>query len=384
MSRLHSWTGVLSGACVALCSTGALAQNSVTLYGSIDNGLNYTTNQGGKSALQALSSVKWGSRLGFTGSEDLGGGWAAIFRLENGFNAFQGVAGQGGLLFGRQAYVGLSGPAGTLTLGRQYDSIATYVGALASSDAWAGYPGAHPGDYDNVNDAFRENNAIRYAAPKWNGLEISGLYAPGGVPGSLGRNRIYSIGAGYSRETVTLGLAYLHVDDPATSAYGASSSPVSGGTFTNPVTSPVFSGYASARSLSVFGAAAQYAFGASTVAGVYTYTRFAGIVPTSTTPHAGSAIFGNAELSYRYLFTPSILGALSYDFTNAPTARYHQVNMLLDYFLSKRTDVYLLMVAQKASGIDSTGKAAVAAINGVSASSTDRQLLVRVGINQKF
>jgi predicted porin len=49
------------------------------------------------------------SRLGFRGTEDLGNGLAAVFTLESGYNQDVGTLGQGGRLFGRQAWVGLRG-----------------------------------------------------------------------------------------------------------------------------------------------------------------------------------------------------------------------------------------------------------------------------------
>ncbi|MFP3617304.1 porin, partial [Paraburkholderia sp. SIMBA_050] len=52
--------------------------------------------------------IAQGSRWGLRGTEDLGGGLKAIFVLENGFSVGTGAAGQGGAMFGRQAYVGLS------------------------------------------------------------------------------------------------------------------------------------------------------------------------------------------------------------------------------------------------------------------------------------
>ena len=42
------------------------------------------------------------------GSEDLGGGLAAVFSLENGFNLLNGQLASSGTLFNRMAYVGLS------------------------------------------------------------------------------------------------------------------------------------------------------------------------------------------------------------------------------------------------------------------------------------
>ncbi|GGC65746.1 porin [Paraburkholderia caffeinilytica] len=354
------------------------------MYGSIDNGVDYTSNRGGKASYQALSSVKWGSRVGFTGREDLDGGMAAIFTLENGFDGFSGALGQGGLMFGRQAFVGLSSRYGTFTAGRQYDSVANYLGALATSDQWAGYPGAHPGDYDNVNDAFRENNAFKYASPNLNGFTFNGLIAPGGVAGSTTKNRIFSTGGGYTAGGFTLNAAYLNVKNPATAAYGGTVTPVTGTTYLNPVTSPVYRGYASARTYSVFGTATKYTFKGTTLGAMYTYTSFADIVTTSSTPNAGSVKFHNLEVSVMQYITPSLMVDASYDFTKAERAHYHQVNAMLDYFLSKRTDAYLLAVAQDASGIDSTGTTAVASINGLTASRSSHQLFLRAGINHKF
>ncbi len=68
----------------------------------------------------------------------------------------------------------------------------------------------------------------------------------------------------------------------------------------------------------------------------------------------------------------------------ADGATYHQVAAGLDDFLSKRTDVNLTAVYQRASGTDSTGRAAVAAINGPGASANDRWFEARIGMRHKF
>ena len=74
-----------------------------------------------------------GSRWGIKGKEELGNGLAAIFQLEDGFDITNGTSGQGGRLFGRQAYVGLSDTRfGTVTLGRQYDSVVDYLQPLTA------------------------------------------------------------------------------------------------------------------------------------------------------------------------------------------------------------------------------------------------------------
>ena len=122
----------------------------MTLYGIIDEGLLFNNNAGGKHLYSMASGVMQGSRFGLRGTEDLGGGLKAIFTLENGFDVNSGKLGQGGLMFGRQAYVGLSSQYGTVTLGRQYDSVVDFVGPLEAGDQWGGYIAAHPGDLDNL------------------------------------------------------------------------------------------------------------------------------------------------------------------------------------------------------------------------------------------
>ncbi|MCV9992668.1 porin, partial [Burkholderia pseudomallei] len=154
--------------CAAGCvSATAHAQGTVTLYGIVDAGLGYASNQRvatSKGALGApvayrgassysFASGTWsGSRWGLKGKEDLGDGLAAVFQLENGFNIGTGQLGQGGRMFGRQAWMGLSSTRfGTLTMGRQYDPIVDFVGSIGPGSFLTGM-GAHPGDLDNIDN----------------------------------------------------------------------------------------------------------------------------------------------------------------------------------------------------------------------------------------
>src|SRR5262245_38630711 len=104
---------------ISAFAVSAHAQSSVTLYGVIDAGLIYVNNVNGAHQYAAQAGWYQGNRWGLYGTEDLGGGYQAIFRLESGFSVQTGALGQGGALFGRQAYVGLASPYGTVTLGRQ-------------------------------------------------------------------------------------------------------------------------------------------------------------------------------------------------------------------------------------------------------------------------
>src|SRR5690349_20026219 len=95
---------VISMATLA-CTGAAHAQSSVTLYGTIDTSITYVHNAAGNQNLWALGNSSAGNlsgtRWGLKGTEDLGGGLAAIFQLENGFDPSTGKLGQGGRIFGR-------------------------------------------------------------------------------------------------------------------------------------------------------------------------------------------------------------------------------------------------------------------------------------------
>ena len=391
---------------LALAALGAFAgvahaQSSVTLYGIIDEGFNMTTNvktaSGGQHLYNLSSGVLQGSRFGLRGTEDLGGGLKAIFVLENGFDVNNGKLGQGGLMFGRQAYVGLStSQVGTVTLGRQYDSVVDYVGPLEAGDQWGGYIAAHPGDIDNFNNAYRTNNTVKYTSANYGGLTFGGTYSFGGIAGNVTSNQIWSLGVGYNNGPLVLGVGYLNARSPA----------ASGGLFNNggtttaanaAVTSPVYGAYTSANTYQVVGAGGAYTFGAATVGLTYSNIRFANLGTTFAQPgvKGQSATFNNAELNFKYQLTPALLVGAAYDYTRGATiegasrAQYHQGAVGVDYFLSKRTDVYVTGVYQHALGevLNAAGTgvtSATAGINGLTGSSNQNQFTARIGIRHKF
>ena len=125
--------GGLAAACAVVMPLTASAQSSVTLYGVVDAGVTHLSN-GGNGSVNLLSNSAYGtSRLGFRGSEDLGGGWRANFVLEGGMNNDTGTgvpsnsnnqasgAGTGtGFTFNRLSYVSLAGPMGEVRMGRDF------------------------------------------------------------------------------------------------------------------------------------------------------------------------------------------------------------------------------------------------------------------------
>lgn len=364
-------------------SEAAQAQSSVTIYGFIDEGLVYTNNQKGSSNIQTVTGQNNSSRLGFRGVEDLGGGLKAIFTLENGFDTSNGKALQGGLLFGRQSFVGLSGDFGTATAGRQYEPVYEFVGTKSAVAQWSWF-GTHPGDFDNMNSNSRINNALKYKSPTIAGLTFEGVFAPGGVAGNFGTNRVYSLGVNYDLGAFSAAAAYLNLNNPSVSAYAGTITPGTAG-YVSPATNPVYSGYASASSLHIFAAGATYTLGAALFGLIYTNTQFVDVLPTATTPfRGGTARFNSYEANFRYNVTPALSFATSYDYTDAETAKYGQFDIGGDYLLSKRTDVNFVAVWQHASGIDSTGKAAVAAISSIAASSNANQVALRLALRHRF
>ncbi|CAG9216728.1 Porin [Paraburkholderia tropica] len=370
-------------------ATAAHAQSSVTLYGLIDVGIAYTNNAGGHSQYQMSSGNIQGSRWGLRGSEDLGGGLKALFVLENGFSITTGKLGQGGDEFGRQAYVGLSSSKlGTLTFGRQYDSVTDFTYMFEAANVWSPYFGAHPGDLDNLNGTNRVNNAIKYKSLSYGGLTFGGLYSLGGVAGQFNRNQIWSLGANYAHGPLVLGVSYLNVQDPNYSYFGNNST--SSTTGSNMTASRVYSGYASAKSQQVIVAGAQYTYQSATFGVVYSNTQFKDIGTLAGLPATGAggtAKFHNVEANFRYQLTPTLLLGAAYDYTKGygvNDAQYQQGVIGADYFLSKRTDVYADAVYQHASGTDSTGGKAVANINFLTASTTQNQVMAIVGMRHRF
>lgn len=389
---------LLAWAAVGMAGGVAYGQSSVKLYGIIDEGINYNSNADGKRLYNLSSGVLNGSRWGLRGNEDLGGGLAAIFVMESGFDPNTGKQSQGGLAFGRQAYVGLSSPYGTVTLGRQYDSVVDYLGPLEVGDQWGGYIAAHPSDNDNFNNTNRTNSAIKYTSPSLAGFTFGGVYALGGVAGNISRNQIWSLGAGYSNGPLVAGVGYLNVRNPNTSFYGAGGTVapvVNGVPGSNFGASPVISGYASAHTLQVIGTGVAYTFGAATFGANYSNTKFMGLGDTTSGPVpsggiSGTAAFNNAEVNFKYQITPTLLVGAAYVYSKnsgasgKSGAKYNQGAVGVDYFLSKRTDLYLVGVYQAASGTDSTGKEAVASINQLTPSSSNRQAALRFAIRHRF
>lgn len=371
---------------VAIMSTATVsyAQSSVTLYGAVDNGLTYTNNQGGHYNVQASNGALGSSKWGLLINEDLGGGYSTIARLENGFDINTGKMNNGGRLFGRQSYVGLGSPYGTVLMGRQYDLVLDSLIGLSASGRFGGILATHAADVDNVWGDYSLSNSIKYISPTYAGFKVSGLFSLGGVAGDFANGKKASVSVSYIGGALSAAAVFSRINNPATSIYDASAEPVAGGTFVNPITNPTFSGYVSAQTLQVAGAGVNYRIGAAVLGFTYTNTRFEDVVRTSSTPFAGTATFNNFEALATYNVTPTVMLGASYDYTKAPTAKYLQTNVGAWYNLSKSTLLYATTSWEHATGVDSTGRSAVAALSFLTPSSTGNQVAVRSGIRHTF
>ena len=192
-------------AMLALVSAPALAQSNVSIYGVVDAGLVRESGGTAGSVNNLSSGVASGSRLGFRGKEDLGGGLSAVFLMENGFNTDTGAAGQGGLLFGRQAYVGLNGRFGAVTLGRQYSpyyKTLRDIGDAFGAVSMAGRAGTR------MATNTRVDNMVEYVSPVVQGWRVDLAYGAGEVAGDSTRNRSLGGSLGYAGGKLTAQLAY--------------------------------------------------------------------------------------------------------------------------------------------------------------------------------
>ena len=379
---------LIAASLMSVFAITAHAQSSVTLYGTLDAGLVFANNQGGHSNWQQGSGSVSNTYFGLRGSEDLGSGLHAIFTLESGFNLNNGKLNDNNTIFNRQAFVGLqSNQYGTVTLGRQYDSVVDYLAPL--SEAGAGYGNnlaAHPFDNDNLDNSFSVKNAVKYQSANYGGVKFGGLYGFSNAAGQFSNNRAWSAGASYGNGPLSVAAAYLQLNNSGSNNVGGA---ISQGDGTAAI---------AAQQQRTYGAGLNYAYGPANVGLVYTHTQLDGItgVNVGGTTLAGVAgtnlHMDNYEVNGRYALTPALSLTAAYTFTDGKVSgsngsgdpKWQTASLQGDYSLSKRTDVYLEGVYQHASGELGNFGANVASINTLSPSSTANQTVVAVGMRHRF
>ncbi len=153
-------------AAMALCGTGAVMAQANTskleLWGIVDVAVRHTTNEGaaksGKTQMigGGMSQSRWGIKV----EEDLGGGSKALAFLENRFDADAGNAAIGEPYF-QLSYVGLQGPYGRLTAGRQWNVLFDVVTSTYASFPYSPYMEAFKPEL-GVAVGARNSNMLKY------------------------------------------------------------------------------------------------------------------------------------------------------------------------------------------------------------------------------
>ena len=191
---------LLALAVLTAISGAASAQSSVTLYGKVDVGMVYDSGSALGKSLRIDSGITGGSRVGFKGVEDLGGGLKASFQLETGYCA-DGANGTtpnfcagSNQFMGRQAWGALSGGFGSISGGRQYSLgfiTLTTIDPFGTGLA---------GQINNIFDtsATRLNNSVQYNTPVFSGFNFAGEFSAGEHTGDWKAGREVGAAATYS------------------------------------------------------------------------------------------------------------------------------------------------------------------------------------------
>jgi predicted porin len=336
----------------AIAAGAASAQTAnVTLYGIIDTYLASERIGGGGSGATAVAAKSTtmlnagglsGSRWGLRGSESLGGGMNAFFTLENGFASDNGGLGQGGLLFGRRAFVGLNGGFGSIQVGRDYspnffvmcNSDDTYGGCLTGFSAVANMGGFFA-------NTLRQNNQVKYSTPNMGGLTADLAWSLGEVAGSSSASRTIGANVQYKNGPIYAGIGFSDQKNAAASA---------------------------SNKQFIFGA--TYNFGVAYV-GV-TYIENKDTAGNKTKPLIGSVTvpFGAARLGLQLAQSKS------------GSAKAQSFGLMGEYDLSKRTELYGNYTQCKNKGLtcaaDGNVATSTATLNGQSAS------VIALGVKHKF
>jgi predicted porin len=309
MNLKMTLAGILTA--VGSSAVHAQSQSNVTVYGVLDEYLGYTRAEGKPSNKSVDSGGFMASRLGFRGSEDLGGGLKANFLLEHGLAVDTGAQSDSTRFFNRAAWIGLSSSLGELRAGRQNTPQFFMLGSF---DAFGG--ATYGSLLNNVTGYVpRFDNTIHYISPEWSGFKFQAGLSLGEKAGSSSDLNTYLFGAEYKS-----GRFYLGANHARQKSFD--------GSFT--------------IDASFLGGNFDYGSGKIYVG------FFSGDTPGSNAGNATTApVKGRStrawSLSADYRFTPELsLGALvgASNDTTAANGDANQVSFIGKYSLSARTLIY--------------------------------------------
>ena len=212
-------------AIAGLVSAPAFAQSNVTIYGVADAYMGFGSH-GDNDFAGVESGGLSGSRLGFRGVEDLGNGLKGVFTVEQGFDISNGT-GMGNA--SRQAFVGLGGSFGTVSLGRQYAP-----GYDFQYDVTASAPIGPQSILSNQSgmtitpqNGARWDNSVAYNG-SFSGLKVRAIYGMGNNEDSYEVSTLtgtklmdpsdddrFGLGVEYANGPLKVGAVYHYLTDPA-------------------------------------------------------------------------------------------------------------------------------------------------------------------------
>jgi len=379
---------LLAVAAMTAFAGAAQAQSSVTVYGILDVGFTGAdakafpaSNAAGSkktTSAQFGQSAETTSRLGFKGTEDLGGGmkgfFTAEFQLYPEEDRLSGTSSSG--LINRQTFVGLSKQGlGQAAIGTQYTPIHLAVGATdpGQQNNVVGsiiYPAKANGvDTSTAAYTIRQNNAITFATEKFAGFSVKGIYSQKNQDQtqtganntattytSGGTNNVqgWGIGADYSWKKLYVTAAYQSFRNEtniAGTTYVATTNTNDNGTNLND---------------NQFYGAATYDFGI-----LKAYVNYINRKGTSTLNSNNYVKRSGQQIGVRSFITPKVeawgnIGNGSYKASGVgePTANMNAWQLGTNYWLSKRTNVYAIYGKSQTSNITT-----VAGVTGSAAAS---------------
>ena len=225
-------------AIAALAAAGAAAaQSSVTMYGQVNTGYEYSktdiTTSGVKTTTKTTGfqndRVKT-SRLGFKGEEALGNGLSATFALEMGFDAANGEfkttkdkEGNKIATFNRKATVGLKGAFGEVRIGKDSTPMNEFDGSFKAIDRTASLAqiyvkngGQNVPTYD-LDAAFTARPTGLFYNGTFSGVNVSAAIGndservkTAGVTTDKQDTAVYGLGLGYNGGAWAVGAAFQH------------------------------------------------------------------------------------------------------------------------------------------------------------------------------
>ena len=189
--------------------------NSVTIYGDIDQYANYMHSSSGSNLSAIEDGALLRSRLGMTGQHTVSPGYAMHFDVEQSLDFTNGSQPGAGRLFDRQAWAGVQTPYGDFRVGRQ-ETIAFFHGGMVDFTSRT---------LGSVVNAFgvpaRFDNDLSYSSPVFNGLQLQAHYALSSANGStVGSNgAVYQLGANFEKGPLVVGYNGLWADAPGGATY---------------------------------------------------------------------------------------------------------------------------------------------------------------------